>query len=83
MPRKRIAPMLLVKNDEGKNVFFHYHDDDRAERYGEVKKVFVIMSSSYFIGTWQFEETIEGYIGYYDSLEEAEDGMAFIGGYEE
>lgn len=82
MPKKRIAPMWLVKNDEGKNVFFHYSDSERAKQYGEPIMVFVIMDYLYFIDTWQFEETITGYIGYYYNLEEAEDGMTVIGGYE-
>lgn len=57
--------MLLVQNDEGKRVFYHHSDGERAKQYGEPKQVYVIMNSSYFVGTWQFEETIDGYIGYY------------------
>lgn len=83
MARKKVAPMWRVKNSEGKNVFFHVSDFERAGAYGTPKEVYVIMDSDYFIGTWQFEETISGYVGMYDSMFEAEEGMIFIGGYRE
>ena len=69
--KKRYAPMLLVHNNEGDEVFFHYHDDVRARQYEEPKVVWVVMNQDYFIGTWQFAKTIEGYAGYYESEEEA------------
>jgi len=46
---KKVAPMWAVED-----VLFHYSDEERANRRGEAKLVWVVMDRDYFIGTEQF-----------------------------
>lgn len=62
---KKLAPMWHV-ND----VLYHYSDKERADRMGEAKLVWVVMSSDYFIGTVQLEDNFKGNI--FNTEEEAE-----------
>lgn len=78
--KKRVAPMWFVpKQAIYEDALFHYGDKERAERQGNgVKLVYVVMSSTYFIGTWQFANLFEGFI--FDSEEEAIQSVVKGGG---
>ena len=69
--QKCIHEMWLVYQEQGLPVLYHRDDKVRAERYGEPKKVYVVVDDDYFVGTWQFPDRMHGFVGMYDTLDEA------------